>query len=172
MGVLSVFGAPTFFLSQIGHVVIDAVLSENHRFDANITENPVEDGTIYSDNVVLLPVVVELECRISDATSTPARLNYPGRSSEAYKELVALQKKRQKITIVTGLNVYQNMIIESLGIPRSGADGNSIRFTLVAKEILVVGEDVATNRELVASDVRHTAIPVSFNGEVAKVLFQ
>ena len=172
MGVLGVFGAPTFFLSQIGHVVVDAVLSENHRFESNITENPVEDGTIYSDNAVLLPVVVELECRISDATATLARLNYPGRSTEAYKELVSLQKKRQKITVVTGLNVYQNMMIEALGIPRSGRDGNSIRFALVAKEILVVGEDAETNRELIADDIRHTALPIRDNGEVAKVLFQ
>lgn len=171
MSVLSAFGAPVFFLAQVGHIFVDAVLSENHRYTSQITENPVEDGTIYSDNVVLLPVVLEMECRVSDATASLARLNYPGRSGEAFKELVNLQTKREKISIVTGLNIYQNMLIEELSVPRTGTDGNSIRFSIVAKEILVVGEDADTNRDLLASDVQHSALPVSNNGEVAKVAF-
>ena len=169
MAVLDVLGIPVFFLAKIGHIVVDAVLNENHLYDSDITENPVEDGTVYSDNIVLLPVVLEMECRVSDATSSPARLNYPGRSNEAFKELVSLQRKREPISIVTGLNVYQNMLIKSVGFPRSSVDGNSIRFSLVARELLIVGEDSATNRDLIAGDVQHTALPIRNNGEVAKV---
>ncbi len=171
MAVLDVFGVPTFFLAQIGHIVVDAALSEDHSFDSDITENPVEDGTIVSDNQVLLPILLEMECRITDATATLARINFPGRSSEAYKELIALQKRKETISVVTGLNVYQNMLIKRLGFPRTSRDGNSIRFTISLKELLVVGEEAATNRELISSDVAHTALPVSNNGEVAKVAF-
>ena len=169
MAVLDVLGIPIFFLSKVGHIVVDAVLNENHLYDSEITENPVEDGTVYSDNIVLLPVVLEMECRVSDATSTPARLNYPGRSNEAFSELVDLQRKKEPISIVTGLNVYQNMLIKSVGFPRSSLDGNSIKFSLVARELLIVGELAATNRDLIAGDVQHTALPISNNGEVAKV---
>lgn len=169
MSVLDVFGIPIFFLARVGHITVDAVLNETHLYDSNISENPVEDGSVYSDNVVLLPVVLEMECRVTDATSSPARLNFPGRSNEAFAELVTLQKKREPMTIVTGLNVYQNMLIKSVGFPRSSQDGHSVRFSLVAKELLIVGEDSATNRDLIAEEVQHTALPITNNGEVAKV---
>lgn len=171
MAVLDVFGAPLFFLAKIQQIEVDAVLSEEHVFDSEITENPIEDGTPVSDNQVLLPVILNMECRVSDATANLAKLNYPGRSNEAYKEIVALQKKKETITVVTGINVYENMLIKRIGIPRASRDGNSIRFSLVMKEILVVGTDAATNRDLIAEDVQHTALPLSNNGEVAKVAF-
>lgn len=171
MPVLDVFGFPTFFLSKIGNITVDAVLSETHRFASSITENPVENGSIYSDNVVLLPVVLEMECRISDATASFARFNYPGRSNESYKDLVRLQTKREVFSVITGINIYQNMLFEELSIPRAAADGQSIRFSAVLKEILVVGDDAATNRDLLATDIQHTALPPGSNGEVSKVPF-
>jgi hypothetical protein len=171
MSVLDVFGAPLFFLARIQQVVVDAVLSEEHVYDSEITESPIEDGTPVSDNQVLLPVILNMECRISDATANLAQLNYPGRSTEAYKELVALQKKKETITVVTGINVYENMLIKRIGIPRSSRDGNSIKFSLVMKEILVVGTDAKTNRDLIAEDVQHTFMAVARRGLIGKVAF-
>jgi hypothetical protein len=171
MSVLSAFGFPIFFLAKIGPIEIDASLSENHDFDSAITESPIEDGTPVSDNQVLLPVVLDMECRVSDATTTLRRFNFPGRSTEVYKELVNLQARKEKMAIATGLNVYQNMLIKRISVPRTGRDGNSIRFTINAKEILVVGDDAATNRDLIAEDIRHSALSIFNNGEVAKVLF-
>jgi hypothetical protein len=63
------------------------------------------------------------------------------------------------------------MLIKRISFPRTGSDGNSIRFTINLKELLVVGDDAATNRDLIEEDVQHTALPISNNGEVAKVLF-
>lgn len=171
MAVLDVFGAPLFFLAKIQQITVDAVLSEEHVYDSEITENPIENGTPTTDHQILLPVVLDMECRISDATANLAQLNFPGRSVEVFKDLVALQKRKEFITVVTGINVYTNMLIKRIGIPRTSADGNSIKFSLNARELLVVGEDAATNRDLIAGDVQHTALPISNNGEVSKVAF-
>lgn len=171
MAVLDAFGVPVFFLARIAQIEVDAVLSEQHDYDSEITDNPLENGTPVSDNQVLLPILLDMECRITDATATPARLNFPGRANEVYREIVALQKKKETISVITGLTVYQNMLIKRIGIPRTGTDGNSIRFSMSFKELLVVGDDAATNRDLIAGNVQHTALPVSNNGEVSKVAF-
>ena len=172
MTVLSAFGFPIFFLAKIGPIEIDASLSENHDFDSDITENPIEDGTPVSDNQVLLPVVLDMECRVSDATASFIRFNFPGRSKEIYKELVNIQARKETISVTTGLHVYQNMLIKRLSFPRAGTDGNSIRFTINLKELLVVGDDAATNRDLIDKSIQHSALSISSLGEVAKVLFQ
>ncbi len=166
---LSILGFPTIIRARIGTVEIDASLSEDHLYRAELTENPVEDGTVFTDHVVLLPVVLEMEGRISDATQSLLAFRGPGTVADAFKALVALQTSRQTFSVITGLNVYQNMMFEELSVPRVARDGRSIRFTAVLQEILVVGSGSETNRARIAADVRHTALPTSSKGNVPKL---
>lgn len=165
----SILGFPEIHLVQIGPVTVDASLSEEHRFPATLTENPVEDGTVFTDHVVLQPTVLELECRISDATQNIGNFRGPGTASDAFKALVNLQRSRETFIVSTGLNVYQNMMFEELSVPRVALDGHSIRFHASLREILVVGDDAATNRDRIADEVKHTALSVRSNGIVMKV---
>jgi len=164
-----IFGNILIIRAEIGSIQIDASLSEDHIYRAMITDNPVEDGTVFSDHVVLLPVVLEMECRISDATQSIAQFRGSGGSIAAFQELVALQKRRELFTVTTGINVYQNMMFEELSVPREALDGRSIRFNATLREILVVGEDVSTNRDRIADDVKHTALSSTSKGLVAKI---
>jgi len=163
-------GFATIIVAKIGTVKIDAVLNEVHQFDADITENPVEDGTIFSDNVILQPIRLEMTCRITDASPSLLQLRPAGTADDAFKALVALQRSRETFDVITGINVYKNMMLQSLSIPRESSDGRSIRFNAVLKEILIVGDEAETNRDRIAKDVQHTALPVSAKGVVAKVL--
>jgi len=162
-------GFATIIVASIGTVEIDAVLNEVHQFDADITENPVEDGTIYSDNVVLQPIRVEMTCRVTDASSSLLKLRSAGTADDAYKALVKLQRSRETFDVITGINVYTNMMLQSVSFPRESSDGRSIRFNAVLKEILIVGDEAETNRDRIASDVQHTALPISAKGVVSKV---
>lgn len=168
---LSILGFPTIILASIGDVIIDVVLSELHDYSADLTQNPVEDGTVFTDHVVLKPVILEMECRISDATQTAFSFRGPGTASDAFKALVELQKRRETFSVVTGLNVYQNMMFANLSIPRESLDGRSIRFDVVLQEILIVGDDAETNRARIADDVKYTALPSGSNGIVSKLSF-
>ncbi len=60
------FGLPTALLTSVGGVEVDATLSEGHNYNALVTENPVEDGSVVTDHIVNLPVVLEMEGRFSD----------------------------------------------------------------------------------------------------------
>ena len=163
-------GFATIIVAKIGTIEIDAVLNENHQYDADITENPVEDGTIFSDNVVLQPIRLEMTCRVTDASPSLLNLRSPGTADDAFKSLVALQRSREVFDVVTGINVYSNMMLQSLSIPRESSDGRSLRFNAVLKEILIVGDEAETNRDRIAEDVQHSALPVTSKGVVPKVV--
>jgi hypothetical protein len=165
------FGITAVLVTQIGAVAIDVSISQTHRFPSRITENPVEDGTVFADHVVLLPAILEIDGRVTDAPISIANvlIGKPG-AQDAYNELVRMQKAREPFEVVTGLNVYRNMLLEDLSIPRTAQDGKSIRFTAVMREILIIGKDVPTNRDMVAENVRHTALPVTNNGMVSRIL--
>lgn len=166
----SFLGFPTIVRAKIGTVELDASLSEDHQYLAEITENPVEDGTIFSDHVVLQPVVLEMEGRISDATQSLFSFRGAGKSAEAFRLLVSLQKSRETFSVITGLAVYQNMMFQKLSVPRVARDGRSLRFTSILREILIVGDNVETNRDRIADDVKHTAISSVSKGLVTKLV--
>ena len=166
---LDILGFPTITYAKIGTVEFDVSLSEDHIFRADITENPVENGSIYSDNVVLKPVILEFEGRISDASQYVLELRGPGAKADAFKALVLLQKKREIFPVKTGIAIYKNMMFNELSVPRIASDGRSIRFNATLQEILIVGDEAATNRDRIADDVKNTAQDSGSNGLINKV---
>lgn len=186
------FGLPTAILTDVGGIEIDAVTSENHRYNSLVTANPIEDGSNVSDHIVNLPVILEMEGRLTDtpfgflqslvaaaavgalttgltgaqaaagltqaAASALLGESRPGISKTKFKLLVALQVARDTIKIVTGLQTYENMVVESLSAPRSSQDGKSIRFTATFKEILVAGDNTESNRERVVDGLWDSAL--------------
>lgn len=166
---LGFLGFATIIRSSIGTIELDASLSEDHKFSSRVTENPVEDGTIFTDNVVLQPIVLEMEGRISDAKQSTFSFKLPGASADAFRALVTLQKRRETFSVITGQNIYTNMMFQELSFPKRALDGRSIRFISIIREILIVGDNVQTNRERIATNVRHTALTSLSKGLVAKI---
>lgn len=196
------FGLPTTILSSIGGIEVDAVLSENHRYNSLITSNPIEDGSVISDHIVNLPIILDIEGRFTDTpfgflesivagtavgalttgltgAQAAAGLSQataqallgeirPGLSKVKFKLLVALQVARETIDIVTGVQIYSNMIIESLSAPRASRDGRSIRFNATLKEILIAGSDSASNRQRVVESLWPAALTPRQRGIVQK----
>jgi len=163
------FGNLFVVLSSIGDIELDAVLNEEHEFPARVTRNPVEDGSEFTDNIVVLPVRLSMTARVSDASMIPLLPTFGSKSIDAYNALAELQSNKELVEVGTGIRVYQNMYIESMTVPRTGADGSSLRFELTMSELLIVGSDAATNRELIAEDVLHTALPLDSIGTVQAV---
>lgn len=53
-------------LNKDSTFTIDATISEEHVFESEPTENPVEDGSVNTDNVKILPVKLKIEGIISN----------------------------------------------------------------------------------------------------------
>lgn len=93
------------FSSTIGPVPIDCVVSENHTSTLDVTSIAVESGAKITDHAVVQPKSVSLEIADRGAAAT-------------YAALVAFQESRVPFTLVTGLSIYRNMLIKSVGVPK------------------------------------------------------
>lgn len=133
---------------QIGELLLDATLQDNHSYDNEVTQFPIEDGADITDNIRRVPDRVTITGFV---TNTPIAflqfLNFglvrnegngklqgknlssgetKSRVQTSFETLLAISGRSvdgknpdpQIVEIVTGLRVYRNMVMESLEIPR------------------------------------------------------
>ena len=121
--------------ARIGSVFFDATLSETHETSSTTTNFPVEDGSFISDFVITNPETLNISGLITD---TP--LNFLlgfNRSVSAYNELLRLQKNKELLTVVTGIKIYENMILTSISVPRDSQSGKSLTFNINLQKIII-----------------------------------
>lgn len=173
-------------LNELGESInfsIDAAPNVNHSMISNITQNPIEDGSSITDHVNLEPrkvtingLISETPLSISKAITNTAITAVAGqilpeflqgsivslfqnssdRVQDGYKVLKELWENKNPFSIQTNLELYENMIIQSLSIPETVERG--LRFTMTLQQIKVVTtEFVRVPREKVSDIVEHTA---------------
>ena len=81
-------------------------------------------------------------------------------------DLLSIRSKRQPVTIITGLDVFRNMVMESLEIPRSAQTGDSLEFT-ASTQITIVSS--STIPEYIKDTVKHTASKVDGGNKRLKI---
>ncbi len=132
---------------RIGELVLDAIVSERHNFSSEITEHPVESGSVIADHIYNKPISIDLDCIITNTPMTWVGLTVfdsfrrfsAGESNDfseiAFKKIEEIFKKREPITIATSLKSYDNMVLESLSVERGGGTSSSLHFSCTAKQI-------------------------------------
>jgi hypothetical protein len=149
--------ATTFILLPGRAVVeLDAVLSETHASEVEVTEHPVERGANVSDHARVKPEQVTLEGLVSNTpvnrgatrrvltangvdfasnAETDAPAGAAGFAEAAYGKLREIKDARQLVTVATELRTYKNMVMTSLSVPRNARVGDALQFTAVFKEV-------------------------------------
>ncbi len=179
-------GIPLVVLTNVGGVLVDAVLNDELVLESRISDNPIESGGVVSDHIVNLPVRINMTGRISDTPFTTQRViseHFYAASdppipvvtgtfrtaagflagSEAtagFNFLRSLRDRRVSFTVVTALGVFRDMVFQSLSVPRTSADGRSIRFTAQIRQ-LIIAESATVAATDVSGDVGHTAVDSS-----------
>jgi hypothetical protein len=141
-------------------LVFDASVTEGHSFSSEITEFPVEEGLNISDNARPKPFMLKLECYISDfplpsegrtQVSSGAINQRPKaskkRSENAFATLVRLKDEGIPITVTTGLNTYDSLVIQSIDVPRDKTLRAGLRFSIVMKEVRIVKTETVNIRK-------------------------
>ena len=141
---------------MIGTYIIDAALTEEHNFDSDVTEYPVEQGGDVTDNIRPKPITVTIEGIVSDTPigkMVDIRVNQGDNgqldftpSADALAALTAIRDARLPVPIVTSLKAYDNMAMTSLKIPRDAATGAALRFTAEFQQIIFVTNNRTTVR--------------------------
>lgn len=130
VALLDVFGL--LVRKKIGFLELDAVISETINLNNTVTSAPIETGENVTDHVYNEPLELNMECVISDSDivrSISLQAN-PVARIQAYESLVDMWKAKSPVDVVAGYEVYSNMLITSISIPRANDDGDSIRFNV------------------------------------------
>ncbi len=125
----------------IGSLEIDAVPTEGHSFPSEVSEHPVEKGSDTTDNVRNLPVSLSLDCIVSDTPIgdlADRREDFTSPSVEAYNYLQEIRDKKEPVTVITSMDVFDNMILETLEVPRDAHTGDALRFRVTFKQIQLI----------------------------------
>lgn len=125
------FGTKT----SIGSLELDALLTESTTLSSQITEYPIEDGSVISDHITQENETLSIEGVITSA-GTLFNLSFGKAKLIAAKEtLRQLHRERALITIITGLDVYTDFAIESCEISRSAEGGEQYSVSISLRKI-------------------------------------
>ena len=143
---------------KVGSVELDLILDEDHSKSAQVTENPLQDGRAISDGIFLelqegsLTGLVtnhsvklaeerakQLDLQDSETLMAEAK-NYQleNRAKQAWIDLKAVMDAKQPVTIVTSLEVYDNVAITNISTERNGDSGDALEIKVSFRQILTV----------------------------------
>lgn len=109
---------------SIGGVALDVVISESHKAELEIAEHPVERGAKISDHAWRKPYSVEIEGVSLDVGT--------------YDALLDVQRAAEPFDLVTGLKVYENMLLKELKGDRDKEKARVSYVTATCQEVIIV----------------------------------
>lgn len=114
---------------SIGGVFVDVVISEEHEAEMEIAEHPVERGAKISDHAWRTPYRVTLESAIA------------GNAVAAFDQLLSVQETAEPFSLVTGLKIYQNMLIKRISATRDKEHARILKFEAELQEVIIVSTE-------------------------------
>lgn len=119
-----------------GAVELDASIEETHSSSVQITQFPVEVGVAISDHVRRQPDRVTIRGIVTDHPLIFGGALRSGRSLDARGDFLSMLNAAELITVVTSMNTYSSMILESMEMPRNPLRSSAVEFLLTLREIL------------------------------------
>ena len=171
---------------SVGAVELDLILDESHSKNAQVTENPLQDGRAVSDGIYLELREGSLTGLVSNHSIKhsvpPDRQTAEGlldkaenyqlenRAKQAWEDLKSLMDSKQLVTIVTSLEVYDNVAITSIETERDGDSGDALEIKVGFKQVQKVQlrEDKVTAQvqpENMDSDINRLAAVGTNSGQ-------
>lgn len=148
------FQDESFGLSELP---FDLLIDESHDIEFDITDHAVENGSAISDHVserlrsvsvtglfTNHPMGSDRRFYVNDDDSVkerPDTVNIDGRqavtniSRERFEKLKEIARRRNPVRLVTAMEVYESMVVESVSAGRGPEDGESIKFTMKLREV-------------------------------------
>jgi len=121
----------------IGDLQLDLILSEEETLSGRAATAPVEEGSDLSDSIEIDPPVLTLSGFITNSPVKDVEGNLSTRYQDAIYTLKEIRKTKLPVTIVSIMDVYDNMAIEELKIPRNAGLGEAVEFSMTLRQIEV-----------------------------------
>lgn len=137
---------------EVGGVTFDAFISETQTITTEVTEFPIEDGSIVSDHSIIKPKTLQIRAIISD---TPIKFlggldnaadlisnvfadESSKPSKRGWEDLRDILEARDILTISTELSVFENMVLQTMSSTSDKDTGRALVIDMTFKEILTV----------------------------------
>ena len=140
--------------SNIGGIEIQATLEEQYSDALQITEHPVERGAAITDHAYKRPSEVVIRCGWSNSSTDSlvgaAQALFSGQMSmsdyvsDVYSQLLALQEKREPITITTSRRQYEDMLIVGLNVTTDVKTSNVLMVSVTLRQVIIVSTQATT----------------------------
>lgn len=98
-------------------LTFDNTFKESHDYKMEVTSHPIEAGAPITDHVVEQQTRVSMTLHLTDH---PIDDNdpVPLRAKKQFETLLQIFREKTPLQLVTGLAVYNDMVIESISVPR------------------------------------------------------
>lgn len=120
------------FNRLIGPVPLQVIISEDHNSSIEVTKNPIETGAEVNDHAYIRPKKLVLEIADNNMVAT-------------WQALKQLQESRQPFSIVSGLDIYNDMLIEELNAKRDKEYSTTLNGTVTLRQVIIVDTTYATS---------------------------
>lgn len=150
---------------QVGVITADAVLTERHHDESEITDHPVEQGSVISDHIFKRPARLELVYAWSPASEFNTSQD-TGFLNSLYSKMLQLQANATLFRVVTGKRTYENMAIHSLSVVTDKMTENVLDLTVELKEILMAVTSTATISAMSQQSLPQKTAPTVPQGQV------
>lgn len=128
---------------SINGIEFDALLNESKAYSSDVPDYAVESGYSVSDNISIKPMVLEITGHLTNTPVTWAS-HGTGRVESVVAQLENLYHSRQLVTVVTSTDVYPNMSIVSLTVPKDESNKTSRDIRMSLKEVTIVSAQTTT----------------------------
>lgn len=128
---------------SIDGVEFDALISEGRELTADVPEYAVEDGYSVSDNITIKPMTLEITGYL---TNTPVTWDShgTGRVQAVVAALENLYFSRKLVTVTTSTDIYSNMAITALSVPKDADNKTSREIQVSLKQVTMVSAQTTT----------------------------
>lgn len=118
-----------------GRIFADVKVSESHRFQSNVTEQTLEDGSVINEHVI--PQQPQVTLQIEETNNTMgARLSggFYG-PQQTFDKLVQLWENAVPLTITTQHKQYKNMVIANMPILHRAPYRNALQVSIDLRQL-------------------------------------
>lgn len=155
---------------QVGPIVLDATLAEDHSVEAEQTENPIEEGGMVSDHRVVKPrgiVLTGLVVAFPASTLPPLSFTRHTTIWRRFRDMVI---RGDVVDVVTTLEILPGMTLLRVGTVKTagGGSANGLEFQLTLRKLEFARIDVGQAIADAAQDLALGQAELGAQGAIAK----
>ena len=132
------YDAALYCKTNIGGYFFDGFMKTTHQRNLTITSNPIESGAAVVDHAYMQPASITMDIMMSNVHESlfPDQFHERyDRSVSAWSVLKTLQENRIPVSVMTRLELYNNMLIESITSEDDATTHNGLRATVTLREV-------------------------------------